>query len=290
LTRIEPPYLVATVLLFAAGVAAHGLSTGAAKWPALAQWPNLVASLFYQHNLVYGQPSVITPVAWSLEIEVQFYLLAPFLAVAFSLRNTVVRRIVFAVGMVAPPLVRSLLPADFAERYNSLPWYLEYFACGFLLADLFLVGWKQAPRRSLAADTLTLVGWPALAALIISGQFPALLAPAALACYVGAFRGAVSNRFLSRPLVTTIGGMCYSIYLLHYTVLMATGALTRRLGNLEFPARLAIDALVGLPAVLLVTVAFYVVLERRCMDPAWPARLARRFSPERPLSPAVDPR
>lgn len=278
-TRIEPPYLVAMVLLFAAGVAAHLVSFGASKWPGMAQWPNLVASLFYQHNLVYGESSRITPVAWSLEIEVQFYLLAPVLAAAFSLRHTRARRIVFGACVVALPLLRSFLPPHFEDRYNSLPWHLEYFVCGFLLADIFLVDWKEAPPRSFAWDVVSLIGWPVLVALMAARASSVFLAPVALVCFLGTFRGTVSHWVLSRPAVTTIGGMCYSIYLLHYTVFMAAGALTRKLAaGSEFFSRLAIEALVTLPAVLLVSAGFFVLLERRCMDPEWAARLARRFT------------
>ena len=37
--------------------------------------PHFIASLFYFHGLVYGEASWINGVAWSLEIEVQFYLM-----------------------------------------------------------------------------------------------------------------------------------------------------------------------------------------------------------------------
>ena len=53
--------------------------------------PNLIASLFYSHGLVYGRESAINGVAWSLEIEIQFYLLTPLLVLMFRLRNVVAR-------------------------------------------------------------------------------------------------------------------------------------------------------------------------------------------------------
>jgi peptidoglycan/LPS O-acetylase OafA/YrhL len=79
LTRLEPPYMVAMLLLFVGPpLVANWISNG---W---SLWPNLLASLVYQHNLIFGEMSPINPVTWSLEIEVQFYMLAPALAVRRS--------------------------------------------------------------------------------------------------------------------------------------------------------------------------------------------------------------
>src|SRR6185312_6978064 len=75
LTRLEPPYFIAMIAVFAFGVMYFGQSPRALA-------PHLAASLVYAHNLLYGVGSTLNIVAWSLEIEVQFYVLAPLLAVA----------------------------------------------------------------------------------------------------------------------------------------------------------------------------------------------------------------
>src|SRR5690242_16973158 len=43
------------------------------------------------------------------------------------------------------------------------------------------------------------------------------------------FAGLCLGNSSGSPLLTVIGGMCYSIYLLHYTVIMAAASLTKRM-------------------------------------------------------------
>jgi peptidoglycan/LPS O-acetylase OafA/YrhL len=272
LTRLEPPYMLAMLILFVGGFVALGVQTG------LSHWPNLLASLIYQHNLIFGESSLITGVAWSLEIEVQFYLVAPALSAVFSIRNVLARRAVLLSAMIVIPLLRSLLPSYLGTRFNSLPWNVEFFATGLLLADLYLVEWKEAPNHSCVWDLASLIGWPVLMALIGWQRYTILMAPLVLMTYVGAFRGKVSSRLFGHRLITVIGGMCYSMYLLHFSVISVTGRLTKRLlPGSSFTTRFAADAVVALPAVLAVTAVFFIVLERPCMDPGWPSKAGARL-------------
>ncbi len=271
LTRLEPPYVVAMLLLFVGGVFALGAQAG---W---SLWPNLLTSLVYQHNLIYGEPSRISSVAWSLEVEVQFYIVAPILAIIFSIHNVVTRRAVLLATMVGVPFVRSFIPAHFGQTLNSLPWHLEFFVAGLLLADFYLVDWKEAPHRSYRWDMASLVGWPAFLTLMLWQRFSILIAPVVLVAYLGAFRGKLSSWILSRPLITVTGGMCYSMYLLHAGVISVTSRIGRHfpLGS-SFITRFAVEAFFGIPAVLAATALFFVLLERPCMDPTWPAKVIKR--------------
>ncbi|MBI2817257.1 MAG: acyltransferase [Acidobacteria bacterium] len=271
LTRLEPPYIVSMLLLFVGGFVALGMATG------LSRWPNLIASLFYQHNLIYGASSPVNLVAWSLEVEVQFYLLAPALAIAFSIRNLVVRRTIFLAAMMAIPWLRTFIPPNLAEGAIGFPWSAEFFIAGFFLADLYLLDWKENPPRSLGWDVASLLGWAFLVMITLSGRFDILIAPGILITYIGVFRGRVSNWVFRRPLITMIGGMCYSIYLLHLSVISLTERIAKKipLGS-SFTARFAIDASLAIPAILVVSTIFFVLLERPCMDPTWPAKARER--------------
>jgi peptidoglycan/LPS O-acetylase OafA/YrhL len=91
--------------------------------------------------------------------------------------------------------------------------------------------------------------------------------------YAAAFRGVVSNRLSSMPWITAIGGMCYSIYLIHYEVISAVGRVTKRFGEqLPNPVYLALQfVLVGI-AIVVVCGTYFVLLEKPCMRRDWPQR------------------
>jgi peptidoglycan/LPS O-acetylase OafA/YrhL len=261
------------LLMFFGGCVALGTAAG------MSRWPNLLASLVYQHNLVFGELSRVSGVAWSLEIEVQFYIVAPLLSVVFSIRSAMTRRLILSAAMAALPLLRNTLSPSLGERFNSLPWHLEFFAAGFLLADLYLVDWREEPSRSLMWDLGSLAGWSLIiwAEPLPHSHFSVLMAPAVLITYISSFRGTLSSAVLRHPILTTIGGMCYSLYLLHYAVISLLGRLSQRvlLGS-TFTSRFAVDMILLIPVVLAVGAIYFVVLERPCMNPSWPSSVCRR--------------
>ena len=96
--------------------------------------------------------------------------------------------------------------------------------------------------------------------------------------YIAAFQGTIIRRFLTNPWITTIGGMCYSIYLLHNYAIAPLGMITERISSTApFGLRLLIQFLVMAPAVLVITALYFRFIERPCMRPDWPRRV-RNFS------------
>lgn len=245
-TRLEPPYLLAIVAVFL-GLAT--LSSGRGL-------PHLFASLFYLHNFIYGAPNPFFGLAWSLEIEVQFYCLIPVLAMVYKLPRLWCRAVLI-LCMSAGLL--HLVPIPARLSLSILGW-IQCFAAGLLLADLYTDGWNK--NKNWIFDLLSIALWPAV--FLVSDEVAWVVLPAlALALYVSAFRSFLFRRFFTFPVISTIGGMCYTIYLVHYPMISVAGKLAR--------SPLAITA-ISLVAIATASLIFFVCIERPCMDKRWPLR------------------
>jgi len=265
LTRLEPPYVVSMLMFFAAAPFAEKGS-----WSAL--FPHLLASLGYVHELVYQEGSPINNNAWSLEIEIQFYLLMPALAMMLWLpaaaRQSILSLLIFllsANGLWLPPAApRTILQ------------YGQFFLMGVLLCDIWMTRWRDKPRTP-TADIPGLVAWPAFIAVntSVGGIVAGIANPWIMAAlFYSALRGTLHSKVLSYGMIPLIGGMCYSIYLLHARVIAITlhlgGRLIPHTGTFWGDYTLAFLACC-LP-VLLVSGCFFLLIEKPCMDPLWPQK------------------
>jgi peptidoglycan/LPS O-acetylase OafA/YrhL len=273
ITRLEPPYIANMILLFVLFLVVKGESfTGL--------FSNLLASLLYQHNIVYAQPSLINSVAWSLEIEVQFYILVPLLTCVFMIKGVYLRRAILIACATTAVLANVFVLPQQGHFHVTLLQYIQYFLMGFVLADIYIVDWRQNPTQHWGWDIvgclawvgLTLVGWKHTLALFV---FP----PLTLICYMAAFRGRFFNWLFRRPILTIIGGMCYTIYLFHYQIISAVGRFTLRvLPADQFWAHFIFQSLVIIPAIVLVSALLFLILEKPFMDPRWPTKFKKKFT------------
>jgi peptidoglycan/LPS O-acetylase OafA/YrhL len=265
LTRLEPPYAINLLLLFAWLVLRNGRSFSDL-------WPSLLASLTYVHAPVFSHGSYINLVAWSLEIEVQFYLLAPLLCSVFALRKTAVRRTVLVGVMLLASVANEAFPSKPGFIHRSLPGHIQYFLLGLLLADWYLLEGARGLSRSSRWDLLGLLCWCGIGVGLIKVATPrTLLLPLILIAYMSAFRGRLTNAVLGLPLLTTIGGMCYTIYLYHNFLIHEIGGWTWRLQRPDDPfwrAFLVQGALLSV-AVLAICTVLFAFLERPFMRPRW---------------------
>jgi peptidoglycan/LPS O-acetylase OafA/YrhL len=272
LTRLEPPYLLAMVGSFVLLLVVRGGDS----W---GLWPHLAVGLAYLHGLTYAELNPINLIAWSLEIEVQFYLLMPVLAVVFAVRRAALRRaLIVAAGAACVALQAAFVPEG-GRLYWSVANYLQYFLAGFLLVDLYLSWTCRESGRDFAWDFVSLVGWPAL--LLVCerpGLARAAFAPLALLLFVAAFRGRVTNRLVTSRWVTVVGGMCYTIYLTHFQLL---SVFEKVFGGASFTERFSLNLLLHValftPVLLASSAVFFILVEKPCMRSDWPGRLAQRF-------------
>jgi peptidoglycan/LPS O-acetylase OafA/YrhL len=277
LTRIEPPYLVALglVTILAATTDLWGPPEGVGERFALGTW--------YGHTIVHGVPNLLNPPFWTLEVEVQFYVAMPLLAAVFFRRDRALRRVTIAAAAVGLTVAQAALGARLGPGHplGILPSYLQWFLIGFLVADLFVVDWRGAPTTSGRWDLVSVVGWPVF--FLLGGNedavtyvvLPWLLLP----LFVAVFRGRATSRVLGNRWITTIGGMTYSIYLVHAPVIDLLGRGTSDLFASYTTGTVLLQSVLLAPAVLAAGLLFYVTVERPCMNPRWPAELRRRIFP-----------
>jgi len=272
-TRLEPPYFLAMTGILLLHIAMH-------TQPVSVLAPHWLASLGYAHNIIYHQPPLLTVVAWSLEIEIQFYLVAPLLFRILALSVTVRRALLLAM-MAAMVVLQTLYPVSFKSIYE----YGQYFLAGILLADLYASNtaasffnkkWMWLPALALL---IAIIYWPlplkdpylsqteTIIYLII---FPLLLV---FLFYIIMKNDAV-KRVFSYKFVPIIGGMCYSIYLLHYTLISFCGRFTMRfhLTGYYLPNLFLQIVLLALP-ILVISSVFYLYIERPFMSSKWMDKL-----------------
>jgi peptidoglycan/LPS O-acetylase OafA/YrhL len=266
LTRLEPPYFI-SLWVCAAIQFGHR--------PLVDMLWHLLASSFYLQNLIFGGfIGAVNGIAWSLEVEVQFYLLVPLLSLLFIIANPRLRRglilLLMAVsGVISIPLYRSV------HFHYSIAYYLSFFLAGFLVCDLYLTRSQWKP--SFLWDLFALCLWPTV--WIMGRNFGHVILPFAIVVlYLAAFRGRICSALFSNSYLTNIGGMCYSIYLFHFLIIYAVERLTARwhFGN-NFWLYFTLQSALILPVILLLCGGFFLLIERPCMDREWPRKLWRRW-------------
>lgn len=273
-TRLEPPYVLTLLLRFILILAVfhsdiHDLTQ------------HFFASLFYVHNLVFGTMSPVSPPTWSLEVEVQFYLLAPLFARVFLIRSAVRRRVLLVSVTFCFAFITQTYCRENERVLLSLAGNLQYFTAGLLLCDFFVT----RPFAKIPTYAWDCLGIGALIPLLWNdARWTMILLPfGSLVVYLAGLHGDWVRRFFAAPAISVAGGMCYSIYLTHGTVLTLVAVALARAPIAALPAALQVVGVVGisLTVAFLVGAAFFVLIERPCMDPTWPqkvlASLRRQF-------------
>lgn len=264
LTRLEPPYLISLfVCAVADWITMHSTFSNLL--------PHLIASCVYMQNLIFGGfVGAVSGVTWSLEVEVQFYVLAPVLAMLFGIasarrRHIVMLFLILVSGVASLPLYRS------AHFHYCIGYYLGFFLAGLLLCDLYVN--RQEWKPSFVWDFVALCLWPLV--WVFGRNVGHVLLPFVIVVlYLAAFRGRTCSAIFSNSTITSIGGMCYSIYLFHFLVIYAVKHVTQPIHlSQNFWLYFMLQVCMIVPFVLVLCGGFFLLIERPCMDRQWPQKL-----------------
>ncbi|MBP6385909.1 MAG: acyltransferase [Pseudarcicella sp.] len=275
LTRLEPPYiLVMTILLFGAVYVAKTISLETGM-------ESFFYSIIYSHNFIpLSTLPNLNGVTWSLEIEIQFYILAPLLAYVFSIKSSFIRRITL--------LLMAILFLFLTHFYfNSLHFisllnYFHFFLMGFLLADLYISEQLLLPFKKydfLIGLFLFLTIWLFEKQDFDSNTLLFMWELIQIVCIFFLYYYILFHKifkFLSLKLITNIGGMCYSIYLLHFPIISMFGNYLLKYSFSKYTfVDVSIYSLILLLLIMGISSIFFLFVERPCMDKDWFKKLRK---------------
>lgn len=279
LTRLEPPYIIVVLAYGLLFIALEARSGGDAVSDIV---NSTLASLLYIHYFVFGESNPTNSPLWSLEVEVQFYILAPILGLLFRLKYRI-----FSIVIVV--ILCIFLQDAFGFTKYSLLGSIQYFLIGFILSDLYLRG-----MRRVIGDGIGFAVGLVLLVVIYSIPFrsggvvsPLLFAGSVFAFYYLVFTNKYWLAVFRVPVLAIIGGMCYSIYLIHRPLMTMLSRGYTSLGGFDLGPPWLSFTLGGLlisGIVIAISALFFLLIEKPCMRKDWPQRLwgwgQRRRSPK----------
>ena len=282
--RIEPPYvfwMTAFFLIF--------LITKHADF--FTYLPHYLANLTYTHAIFYNDWSPFNPVTWTLEVEIQFYILAPFLALGlFAIKDKIIRRtgVILSVLLIIAaqhylfPTVSEIdqYPDLYKITTLNITAHLHYFLVGFLLADIYICDWKLMNKSALF-DVLAIISTVAMTYGFrwnFNMGSRVFFLVALFGFFYSSFKSIYFNAFITNRWVMAIGGMCYTIYLIHLPLAELMIRLTKNMIiSSSYEINLLLQLCIYIPLVLLFSALFFMILEKPFMYNDWPKRFAAKY-------------
>ncbi len=306
LTRLEPPYLVVLVLGFFALLLLYNslgslkMGTESSASSEISLFESFLASFVYLHGLVFTSYPRINPPAWSLEIEFQFYILAPFflLGIFWFLRKASLKKWFIPITLLSMLLFKALIYIVVLRKYQMflVTNYIQYFILGFIICYLYLNKTLEKEFFKKSASLFFIIGF---VVFVISDYY---LKPYGMnllfyssseylyiMClenvkylgmflfFAGVMSGGIGRKISQITLISTIGGMCYSIYLIHLFILQV--GVTSFMHVFDSPTdsflgNMLVLGIILVPLTLASSALFFVLIEKPCMDPNWPKRIS----------------
>lgn len=277
LTRLEPPFLISMVILFFC--VSFFLIQDSDRL-----FLGFLASITYTHNLLFGKWSPINPVTWSLEVEVQFYIIAPFLSSLLFLLKENIRNVILILLIVLIPMLVLNESSIFITNGNlkrTFPVYAEHFLVGILFTSIYTGKyWNSIKQNSYVWDLICFIAIATCFYLKIDNNINThyVIDVCILLTMIGVFKGKLVNVFFTNNVIAIIGGMCYSIYLVHYAVIFGFSKVSKGIVLQSSELNYVFHISLSLIAVSIISIVFYKFCERPFMDKNWVTNFKNNYN------------
>jgi peptidoglycan/LPS O-acetylase OafA/YrhL len=221
--------------------------------------------------MVYQLPSRILISLWSLEIEMHFYLLAPLFMLVFKLKNAPLRWFVYFSYIAISYLIKH----NFVSNNFTLFSCLYYFVGGMMLSEVMIL---HANRFRFRYDFLMWV-FAGISLFFVSFTFFGYMTStvkfiSSLVFFYYSFVNKLAKKILSISIITTIGGMCYSIYIIHMGVVLYFNPYIENIVNFKnHQLDSAVNLVLLSSTIMLFSTLLYVLVERPTMKKDWYKKL-----------------
>lgn len=222
--RIVPAYMVLLITIAAVGLSIYLYTDISSLRGTILRSAFFVSNiLFAKGNSYFGATLSENPLlhTWSLAIEMQFYVLLPFILWFFRNRLRIVLPIII-IATTAFSTYNLYVLENKSAMYFSLIARIPEFLVGAYFSVVFKEGlnMNRALNTIFAVVSLTLL---MICALVINEEsnFPGYLAliPCIAAGFVLVLRNNAVSEFFSNKTLVYIGEISYSLYLWHWPIL-----------------------------------------------------------------------
>jgi peptidoglycan/LPS O-acetylase OafA/YrhL len=211
LIRIGMPYFIHLIIIFIILIVGGELVSKL--------MPILFEHIFFITNITEGRFSenLLNTVLWSVEIEMQFYIILPFLA-SFIVLDKDKRFIVLILSIFIIFFIKHLL----IIKYNNFPTtildYFPYFVVGILLSDIC---YEKKEKNNYIYDVLCIFSI-SLMLLVFQVSIISRSLVVTFLLFITIFsmyHSLFIKKIIKTKILLFIGGISYSFYLWHLPVL-----------------------------------------------------------------------
>lgn len=186
-----------------------------------------------------------------MEVEIQFYILVPLVCLLFKLEKTIRRLVLFLIIFIF-----IFLNFYFDINFRTIIAQAHYFFIGMFLSDLYI-------SKDLVKIKYPIIGFIGLLIIFfidreLNNTFEFIFI---LGC-IFLFYSVLSNRFWKQIFafkpISIIGGMCYSIYLLHYPIISFFANFLSKFYKPSNQSDIFVFILILIPIILVVSSIFFI--------------------------------